>query len=176
MKNIFSKANAPYLASGALAIVTLLASGVFAVAPYVGFLASAAALSLGLPFIIGGAIFSAVVIALSAVVIQKNGAIRRQSTLLHEEGKEKAELILKLKGKEAEVQVQQQEIAKQVDEIPNLKKQLDENKPFYDALDEISSSFSVTSPLSYLNVDSQNVSKLPNLSSIDAAKEHLRSL
>ncbi|MGL9718246.1 MAG: hypothetical protein ACR5K9_06230 [Wolbachia sp.] len=69
MKNVFNKTNAPYLVSGALAIGTLLASGIFAVAPYIGFLAPVAALSLGLPFIVGGAIFSAVAIALSAVVI-----------------------------------------------------------------------------------------------------------
>jgi hypothetical protein len=37
MKSIFNKTNAPYLASGALAIGTLLASGIFAVAPYTGF-------------------------------------------------------------------------------------------------------------------------------------------
>ncbi|MCA4774402.1 hypothetical protein [Wolbachia endosymbiont of Mansonella perstans] len=69
MKNIFNKTNEPYLVSGALAIRTLLASGIFAVAPYVGFLTPVAALSLGLPFIAGGAVFSAATIALSVVVI-----------------------------------------------------------------------------------------------------------
>ncbi|CAQ54457.1 hypothetical protein C1A_1177 [Wolbachia endosymbiont of Culex quinquefasciatus JHB] len=39
MKSIFNKANAPYLVSGALATSALLASGVFAIAPYIGFLA-----------------------------------------------------------------------------------------------------------------------------------------
>ncbi|WCR59853.1 MAG: hypothetical protein PG978_001301 [Wolbachia endosymbiont of Ctenocephalides felis wCfeF] len=121
MKNIFNKTNAPYLASGALAIGTLLASGIFAVAPYIGFLAPVAALSLGLPFVIGGAVFSAAVIALSAVVIQKNGNIRRQSALLDEEAKKNAELTLKSEEKDAK--------------ISNLEKQLDENEPFYDAVD-----------------------------------------
>lgn len=53
MKHMFNKANAPYIISSTLATATLLASGVFAAAPYVGFLAPAAALSVGLPFIIG---------------------------------------------------------------------------------------------------------------------------
>lgn len=78
MKNIFNKTNAPYLAVGVLTTLTLLASGVFAVAPYIGFLAPVAALSVGLPFIIGGAIISAVAIALSAVVISKNNTISQQ--------------------------------------------------------------------------------------------------
>jgi len=50
----------------------LLASGVFAAAPYVSFLAPVAALSVGLPFIIGGAVFSALVFALSAAVQRAN--------------------------------------------------------------------------------------------------------
>ncbi|GFQ72424.1 replicative DNA helicase [Trichonephila clavata] len=78
MKNIFNKTNAPYLAIGTLATLALLASGVFAVAPYVGFLAPVAALSVGLPFIIGGAIISAVVIALSSVAISKNKTVSQQ--------------------------------------------------------------------------------------------------
>jgi hypothetical protein len=135
MKNIFNKTNAPYLASGALAIGILLASGIFAVAPYIGFLAPVAALSLGLPFVIGGVVFSAAAIALSAVVINKNNTISERKAQIEAKGKENTELTLKLKGKEAEVEAQKQEIAKQVDEISNLKKQLDENEPFYDAVD-----------------------------------------
>ncbi|WP_374698359.1 hypothetical protein [Wolbachia endosymbiont (group B) of Limnophora tigrina] len=78
MKNIFNKTNAPYLAVGVLATLTLLASGVFAVAPYAQFLAPVAALSVGLPFIISGAIISAVVVALSSVAISKNKTISQQ--------------------------------------------------------------------------------------------------
>jgi flagellar biosynthesis GTPase FlhF len=150
MKNIFNKTNAPYLASGALAIGTLLTSGIFAVAPYIGFLAPVAALSLGLPFVIGGVVFSAAAIALSAVVIQKNGAIRRQSALLDEEVKEKAELTLKseekdaqLTKKKAEVQAQKQEnselktqLAEKDAKISSLEKRLDENEAFHDVVEE----------------------------------------
>ncbi|MDR0288860.1 MAG: hypothetical protein LBH78_02310 [Rickettsiales bacterium] len=141
MKNIFNKTNAPYLASGALAIGTLLASGIFAVAPYIGFLAPAAALSLGLPFIVG-TVFSAVAIALSAVVINKNGAIRKQSTLLREEAKKADKLTLELKEKETQLARQAKEIksknntiSEKDGKISSLEKQLDKNEPFYDAAD-----------------------------------------
>ncbi|WP_343289119.1 hypothetical protein [Wolbachia endosymbiont of Encarsia formosa] len=50
----------------------MLASGVFAAAPYVSFLAQVAALSVGLPFIISGAVFSALVFALSAALQRAN--------------------------------------------------------------------------------------------------------
>lgn len=83
MKNIFNKTHAPYLAVSVLATLTLLASGVFAVAPYAQFLAPVAALSVGLPFIIGGAVFSAVAIALSAVVISKNNAISEKDVVVY---------------------------------------------------------------------------------------------
>ncbi|MCM1002635.1 hypothetical protein DM84_05465, partial [Wolbachia pipientis] len=89
--SIFKKTNAPYLVSGALAIGTLLASGIFAVAPYIGFLAPVAALSLGLPFVIGGAVFSAAAIALSAVVINKNNTISEQKAQLANQTKEIAD-------------------------------------------------------------------------------------
>lgn len=72
---MISKNNAPYLVAGALATLTLLASGVFAAAPYIGFLAPVAALSVGLPFIIGCAVFSVVTIALSYKAISKNKTI-----------------------------------------------------------------------------------------------------
>lgn len=120
MKNIFSETKVFYV-SGALAIGTLLASGVFAVAPYIGFLAPVAALSLGLPFVIGGAIFSVAVIALSYKAIGKNGDIRKQNTLLHEEAKKNAELTLKSEEKDAK--------------ISSLENQLAEYETFHDAVD-----------------------------------------
>lgn len=80
MKNMFNKANMPYLVSSTLAIATLLASGVFAAAPYAGFLAPVAVLGFGLPFIIGGAVSSALVFALSAVVISRNKTISERDT------------------------------------------------------------------------------------------------
>lgn len=88
MKNMFNKANTPYLVSSTLAIATLLASGVFAAAPYVGFLAPVAALSVGLPFIIGGAVFSALVFALSAAMISKNKTISEKDAQLVEQVEE----------------------------------------------------------------------------------------
>ncbi|WP_265042710.1 hypothetical protein [Wolbachia endosymbiont (group A) of Scambus nigricans] len=48
---MISKDNVPYYIAGTLATFTLLASEVFAAAPYIGFLAPVAALSVGLPFI-----------------------------------------------------------------------------------------------------------------------------
>lgn len=80
MKNMFNKANMPYLISSTLAIATLLASGVFAAAPYAGFLAPVAVLGFGLPFIIGGPVSSALVFALSAVVISRNKTISERDT------------------------------------------------------------------------------------------------
>ncbi|MCA7010798.1 hypothetical protein [Wolbachia endosymbiont of Tribolium confusum] len=107
MKNMFNKANAPYLVSGTLAIATLLASGVFAAAPYVSFLAPVAALSVGLPFII--AVFSALIIALSAAVISKNKTISEkdiqlanQERKIEGEGTEIANLRDQLAEKERE--------------------------------------------------------------------------
>lgn len=82
---MISKNNAPYLVAGALATLTLLASGVFAAAPYIGFLAPVAALSVGLPFIIGCAVFSVVTIALSYKAISKNKTISEKDVQLAKE-------------------------------------------------------------------------------------------
>jgi len=91
-----SKGNVPYYMAGTLATFTLLASGVFAVAPYAQFLASVAALSVGLPFIIGGAIFSAVIIALSYKAISKNKIIAEKDVQL-------AEKVEKISKKDAQL-------------------------------------------------------------------------
>ncbi|MDG7055601.1 MAG: hypothetical protein LJD31_03640 [Wolbachia endosymbiont of Menacanthus eurysternus] len=177
MKNIFNnKTNAPYLVSGALAIGTLLASGVFAVAPYVGFLAPVAALSVGLPFIIGGAIFSAVVIALSAVVINKNNTISEQKAQLTEKEKDKnfqiasqEEIILKcmkeISEKDAVIRAQEQEISKQKKGV---------NVNYLDLATFSRKQEKQANSLDYLNID--NVSKQFDLSNIEAAKEYLKSL
>ncbi|MBC6685866.1 hypothetical protein H9I48_01150 [Wolbachia pipientis] len=98
-----SKGNVPYYMAGTLATFTLLASGVFAAAPYIGFLAPAAALSIGLPFIIGCAVLSAVVIALSAVAISKNNTISQQKKFesrlaKRQQEEENARARLKAKG------------------------------------------------------------------------------
>ncbi|WCR58120.1 hypothetical protein [Wolbachia endosymbiont of Ctenocephalides felis wCfeJ] len=101
MKNIFSKSNAPYLGV-TIAVVGLLASGVFALAPYVAILAPVAALGVGLPFIISGAVLSVVAGVLSAVAISKNNTISQQEKFENlvaarkkEEAKERAELKAK---------------------------------------------------------------------------------
>lgn len=88
MKSTFNKTNAPYFVVSALAIGTLLVSGVFAAAPYAGFLAPVAVLGVGLPFIIGGAVFSALVIALSAVIISKNNTISEKGAQLASQAQE----------------------------------------------------------------------------------------
>ena len=110
MKNMFNKANAPYLVSSTLAIATLLASGVFAAAPYVSFLAPVAALSVGLPFIIGGAVFSALVFALSATVISKNKTISEKDAQLVQQAEE-------IEGKDRAISEKDTQLANQAKEI-----------------------------------------------------------
>ncbi len=125
--SIFKKTNAPYLVSGALAIGTLLASGIFAVAPYIGFLAPVAALSLGLPFVIGGAVFSAAAIALSAVVINKNNTISEQKAQLANQTKEIAdkkkenfELKVRLAENNTKLFDKQEQLLKEEVKLDNL--------------------------------------------------------
>ncbi|XCA35284.1 MAG: hypothetical protein ABOJ95_000146 [Wolbachia endosymbiont of Armadillidium vulgare] len=110
MKNMFNKANAPYLVSSTLAIATLLASGVFAAAPYVSFLAPVAALSVGLPFIIGGAVFSALVFALSATVISKNKTISEKDAQLVQQAEE-------IEGKDRAISEKDTQLVQQAEEI-----------------------------------------------------------
>lgn len=68
------KSNAPYCIMGSLAAFTSLASGVFAVAPHIPFLAPIAALGLSDPLIAAFAMSSIIVLAFSAVKINKNQA------------------------------------------------------------------------------------------------------
>ncbi|RDD35465.1 ATP-dependent zinc metalloprotease FtsH [Wolbachia endosymbiont of Cylisticus convexus] len=69
---MFSRTNIPFLIAGAIASLTLLTSGVFAVAPYVAFLSSIAALNVALPVIFILFALSAVVIAFSYKMIKQN--------------------------------------------------------------------------------------------------------
>ncbi|MGL9718109.1 MAG: hypothetical protein ACR5K9_05470 [Wolbachia sp.] len=124
-------------------------SGAFAVAPYVGFLAPVAALSLGLPFIVGGAIFSAVAIALSAVVISKNNTISEKDAQLAKKDNKAFGIMEKL-SKEGT------------------------NLDYLDLAVLSSRQEKQANGLDYLNID--NVPKQFDLSSIDAAKKHLMSL
>ncbi|WP_108783978.1 AAA family ATPase [Wolbachia endosymbiont of Bemisia tabaci] len=110
MKHMFNKANAPYIISSTLATATLLASGVFAASPYVGFLAPVAALSVGLPFIIGGAVFSAIVIALSAVLVNKNKIIFEKDTQLANQAEE-------IEGKDRAISEKDTQLTNQAKEI-----------------------------------------------------------
>ncbi|MBR9983707.1 MAG: hypothetical protein MUP48_06435 [Wolbachia endosymbiont of Homalodisca vitripennis] len=110
MKNMFNKANMPYLVSSTLAIATLLASGVFAAAPYAGFLAPVAVLGFGLPFIIGGAVFSALVFALSAVVISRNKTISERDTQLTEKDTKISSLKGQLAKKEKVIEAKNKTI------------------------------------------------------------------
>ena len=69
---MFSRTHIPFLIAGAIASLTLLTSGVFAVAPYVEFLSSVAALNLTFPVIFTLFAISAVVIAFSYKMIKQN--------------------------------------------------------------------------------------------------------
>ncbi|MFP3021274.1 MAG: hypothetical protein ACEY3F_08335 [Wolbachia sp.] len=111
IREMMNKNNVPYYIAGTLATFTLLASGVFAAAPYIGFLAPVAALSVGLPFIIGYAVFSVVTIALSYKAISKNKTISEKEAQLADE-KSKVEAKNKIiSEKEAVVQDQKQTIS-----------------------------------------------------------------
>lgn len=72
MVGVFSKANIPFLVAGVIAALTLLTSGVFAVAPYVAFLTPITALGITLPVILALFVLSAVAIALSYKIISQN--------------------------------------------------------------------------------------------------------
>ncbi|GFR02568.1 uncharacterized protein TNCT_520131 [Trichonephila clavata] len=109
-----NKNNVPYYVAGTLAALTLLASGVFAAAPYIGFLAPVAALSVGLPFIIGGAVFSVVTIALSYKAISEN--------------KTNSELKNKMKAQEQEISELKNQVQTQKQEISELKNQVQTQK------------------------------------------------
>lgn len=117
MKSIFNKANAPYLVSGALATSALLVSGVFAVAPYIGFLAPVAALSVGLPLIIVAAVFSVVAIALSCAAISKNNTIAEKNKVIDQNKKE-------IKCKDNLISKKQGELNQQDNEISSMKEKL----------------------------------------------------
>ncbi|WP_374698358.1 hypothetical protein [Wolbachia endosymbiont (group B) of Limnophora tigrina] len=108
---MISKNNVPYLVAGALATLTLLASGVFAAAPYIGFLAPVAALSVGLPFIIGCAVFFVVTIALSYKAISKNKTISEKDVQLAEKVEEISKKDAQLAKEEDKVQAQKQTIS-----------------------------------------------------------------
>ncbi|WP_244662733.1 MULTISPECIES: hypothetical protein [unclassified Wolbachia] len=123
---MMNKNNVPYYIAGTLAALTLLASGVFAAAPYIGFLAPVAALSVGLPFIIGGAVFSAVAIALSYAAVSKNKTISEKEAQLSDE-KSKVEAKGKIiSEKVKEISEKNTQLANQAKEIEDKDKTISE--------------------------------------------------
>ncbi|WP_353272131.1 hypothetical protein [Wolbachia endosymbiont (group A) of Nomada fucata] len=123
---MMNKNNVPYYIAGTLATFTLLASGVFAAAPYIGFLAPVAALSVGLPFIIGGAVFSAVAIALSYAAVSKNKTISEKEAQLSDE-KSKVEAKGKIiSEKVKEISEKNTQLANQAKEIEDKDKTISE--------------------------------------------------
>ncbi|MDX5496992.1 MAG: hypothetical protein O7173_05065 [Wolbachia endosymbiont of Nomada fabriciana] len=126
IREMMNKNNVPYYIAGTLATFTLLASGVFAAAPYIGFLAPVAALSVGLPFIIGGAVFSAVAIALSYAAVSKNKTISEKEAQLSDE-KSKVEAKGKIiSEKVKEISEKNTQLANQAKEIEDKDKTISE--------------------------------------------------
>jgi len=88
-----SRANIPFFIAGAIASLTLITSGVFAVAPYVAFLSSVAALNIAPPVIF-------ILFALSAVVIVFSYKMIKQSKKSQENSKAEVEELNKELRKE----------------------------------------------------------------------------
>ncbi len=143
IREMMNKNNVPYYIAGTLAALTLLASGVFAAAPYIGFLAPVAALSVGLPFIIGGAVFSAVAIALSYQAISENktnselkNKMKAQEQTISGQKTQLAKKEAEVKAKEEEnsklknkVEAQEEENSKLKDQVRTQKQKSSEQKP-----------------------------------------------
>ncbi|WP_425385115.1 hypothetical protein [Wolbachia endosymbiont (group B) of Schoenobius gigantella] len=123
-----NKNNVPYYIAGTLAALTLLASGVFAAAPYIGFLAPVAALSVGLPFIIGGAVFSAVAIALSYQAISENKTNSELKNKMKAQEQTISGQKTQLAKKEAEVKAKEEENSKLKDQVRTQKQKSSEQK------------------------------------------------
>ncbi|WP_265041552.1 hypothetical protein [Wolbachia endosymbiont (group B) of Melanostoma mellinum] len=90
---MFSRTNIPFLIAGAIASLTLITSGVFAVAPYVAFLSLVAALNIAPPVIF-------ILFALSAVVIVFSYKMIKQSKKSQENSKAEVEELNKESRKE----------------------------------------------------------------------------
>uniref|UniRef100_A0A1B0FE62 Peptidase M16 C-terminal domain-containing protein n=1 Tax=Glossina morsitans morsitans TaxID=37546 RepID=A0A1B0FE62_GLOMM len=117
IREMMNKNNVPYYIAGTLATFTLLASGVFAAAPYIGFLAPVAALSVGLPFIIGYAVFSVVTIALSHKAISENKTNSELKNKMKAQEQTISGQKTQLPKKEAEVKAKEEENSKLKDQI-----------------------------------------------------------
>ncbi|WP_266408523.1 hypothetical protein [Wolbachia endosymbiont of Drosophila pseudotakahashii] len=125
---MMNKNNVPYYIAGTLAALTLLASGVFAAAPYIGFLAPVAALSVGLPFIIGYAVFSVVTIALSYKAISENKTNSELKNKMKAQEQTISGQKTQLAKKEAEVKAKEEENSKLKDQVRTQKQKSSEQK------------------------------------------------
>lgn len=103
-----SRANTPFFIAGAIASLTLITSGVFAVAPYVAFLSSVAALNIVHPVIF-------ILFALSAVVIVFSYKMIKQSKKSQENSK-------------AEVEELNKELRKEENNLTPIKEELEDGK------------------------------------------------
>ncbi|WP_353285934.1 hypothetical protein [Wolbachia endosymbiont (group A) of Rhorus exstirpatorius] len=128
IREMMNKNNVPYLIAGALATATLLASEVFAAAPYIGFLAPVAALSVGLPFIIGYAVFSVVTIALSYKAISENKTNSELKNKMKAQEQTISGQKTQLAKKEAEVKAKEEENSKLKDQVRTQKQKNSEQK------------------------------------------------
>lgn len=126
MLDILSKPNLPFFFTGTLATVTLLASGIFAIAPYTTFLAPVAALSIGLPAALF--VLSAVAIALSYKVINQNKKLcaleSEKFKLALENKREIEELEVKNKDLNTITQVLRAQLSEKYSELSNMTKEL----------------------------------------------------
>ncbi len=128
IREMMNKNNVPYYIAGTLATFTLLASGVFAAAPYIGFLAPVAALSVGLPFIIGYAVFSVVTIALSYKAISENKTNSELKNKMKAQEQTISGQKTQLAKKEAEVKAKEEENSKLKDQVRTQKQKSSEQK------------------------------------------------
>lgn len=88
---IHNKASIPYIIAGALAALTLLASGVFAAASYVGFLSLITAFNVSTPLILSCTVFSAIVIILSYKTINKIEELEAKNKIISKKDAQLAE-------------------------------------------------------------------------------------
>ncbi|MGL9718674.1 MAG: hypothetical protein ACR5K9_08590 [Wolbachia sp.] len=112
------RTNTPFFIAGAIASLTLLTSGVFALAPYVAFLSSVAALEVALPVVLTVSILSAIVIALSCKIISQNEKFDVKEIELDEKArlaKEQKNRIENLKIEVKELNETKQKIGKEKD-------------------------------------------------------------
>ncbi|MFP3016393.1 MAG: hypothetical protein ACEY3H_02255 [Wolbachia sp.] len=129
MRDLYSKTNAPYLIAGTLATLTLLASGVFAIAPYVAFLSSIAAFNVALPVALSLSILSTLILALSCKMISNNKKIEVEKNKFAEKEQElKQQFESKVQELENEITLGKEAASKEVEELNNQLNELTREK------------------------------------------------